>query len=132
MRAYVRSDLENGRGRGAVNKEEWCPSGLGVADRREDEQLAVLGHRYRSDGQGFEIATSLAFFRREDCVRMPWVDRREMAVLGHVRVEPRIDARQDTRVPGRIFHESVNRRSGDGGDSGQPVFRILIENMEDS
>ena len=83
-----------------MDKEEWRPRGLGVADRCEDEQLAVLGHRYSTDGQGFEIATSLAFFRREDCVRMLWVDRREMAVLGHELVEPRIDSGQNARVPG--------------------------------
>ena len=59
------------------------------------------------------------------------VDRREMAVLGHELVEPRIDSGQNARVPARPFHEGVDRCGGDGGDSGQPIFGILIEGVED-
>ena len=106
--------------------------GLGVADRCEDEQLAVLGHRYSADGQGSETLISLAFFGWENGVGVVGVDRREVAVLWHELVEPRIDSGQNARVPGRPFHEGVDRRGGDGGDSGQPVFGILLEGVEDS
>ena len=114
-----------------MDKEEWRPRGLGVADRCEDEQLAVLGHRYSADGQGSKIAIPLTLLRGKDGVSMLGVNRREMAVLGHELVEPRIDSGQNARVPARPFHEGVDRCGGDGGDSGQPVFGILIEGVED-
>ena len=83
-----------------MDKEEWRPRGLGVADRCEDEQLAVLGHRYSADGQGSKIAIPLTLLRGKDGVSMLGVNRREMAVLGHELVEPRIDSGQNARVPG--------------------------------
>ena len=109
-----------------------APEGIRGADRCEDEQLAVLGHRYSADGQGSETLISLAFFGWENGVGVVGVDRREVAVLWHELVEPRIDSGQNARVPGRPFHEGVDRRGGDGGDSGQPVFGILLEGVEDS
>ena len=48
---------------------------LGVADRREDEQLAVLGHRYSPDGQRVEIRIPFALLGWEDGVSMLGVDR---------------------------------------------------------
>ena len=100
MCARGRPCLGNGRGRGTVEKEGCSPRGLGVADRCEDEQLAVLGHRYSADGQGSETLISLAFFGWENGVGVVGVDRREVAVLGHGLVEPRIDSGQNARVPG--------------------------------
>ena len=75
VRARGRPGLENGRGRGAVEEGRIEPGELGVADRCEDEQLAVLGHRYSADGQGSEIGIPLAFLGWEDGVGVIGVDR---------------------------------------------------------
>ena len=66
----------------------------------------------------------LFLIRCERLVRELRVDRGELALLGHVLVEVRIDAGQEC-VGGFSLGEELDRLVGDGGNSGQPEFGVL-------
>ena len=68
------------------------PWGSGVAEGGEHEKVAIFGHGQRFYVHGIEIVWDLLLIRCECLIRELRVDRRELALLGHVLVEMRIDA----------------------------------------
>ena len=101
------------------------PWGSGVAECGEYEKVAIFGHGQCLYVHGAEIVGNTRLIGCEGLVRELRVDRGELALLGYVLVEMRIDSGQEC-VGGCALREELDRLIGDSGNGGEPEFRVLV------
>lgn len=98
--------------------------GIGIAECGEYEKVAVLGHGERLYVHGAEIVWNLLLIRCERLVREGRGNGGELALLGDVLAEMRIDAGQES-IGGCTLREEIDRLVGDGGNTCEPEFGVL-------
>ena len=96
-----------------------------MAECGEYEKVAIFGHGQCLYVHGAEIVGNTRLIGCEGLVRELRVDRGELALLGYVLVEMWLDSGQEC-VGGCALREELDRLIGDGGNGGEPEFRVLV------